>query len=142
MLHSVKFNCKGTSLHLAAWLGSWNWLVEMEEHDSQPVEYRTQFLLSPEQYLLGTFHNLSLAIFCGPEDRTLLVQQGLLSGSQLVPVTTKLTLSCIGKFQPTKSHIQYPSPTKGALLSRVFFCLLAFPSLQYSSASTLSRTLP
>lgn len=51
-------------------------------------------------------------------------------------------LPCIGKFQPTKSHTQYLSPlTKGALMSRVFFCLLAFPSLQYSSASTLSRTL-
>lgn len=59
---------------------------------SQPVEYWTQFLLSREECLLDAFHNLSLASFGGPQDKTLLVHQGPLPGIRLAPMTTKLML--------------------------------------------------
>ena len=62
-------------------------------------------------------------IFSGPESRILLLKQGLLSGSRLAPMATKLLCCCFAlasSSQQKQNHAQqFPPLTEGAVLPTV-----------------------
>lgn len=108
------FNSTAEPLHVSAHATGWG--GPSDTIPSQCNNGHNLFSLQNDVYWLHliTFHWL---IFSGPEDRILLLKQGLLSRSQLAPVADKLALALAALHwqvpaNKIRSHTVFFSPNK------------------------------